>query len=49
MLDGYTLKVDEPDFYEYLRAAQNFWDEMPERAYSDIELIIKEMDKQSKR
>jgi hypothetical protein len=40
LLDSYSLQVKESDLYDYIKAAKNFWDEMPERAYSDTETII---------
>lgn len=49
LLDGYSLQVKEADFYEYLKATRNFWDEMPERAYADIEAILNVFEKQFKR
>ena len=40
LLDSYSLQVKESDLYDYIKATKNFWDEMPERAYSDTETII---------
>ncbi|MNO25524.1 hypothetical protein D3C76_153640 [compost metagenome] len=48
LLDGYTLKVQEEDFYTYLNSVINFWDEMPERAFSDTDIIINEFGKKNK-
>ncbi|MGO4185286.1 hypothetical protein AB4Z17_29380 [Paenibacillus sp. TAF43_2] len=45
LLDGYTLKVHERDFNEYIEAVKGFWDEMPERAFADVDLIIAAFDK----
>ncbi|MNL65521.1 hypothetical protein D3C87_1898610 [compost metagenome] len=44
LLDGYTLKVTEDDLTEYINATKTFWDEMPERVFSDTESIIKEFE-----
>lgn len=44
LLDGYTLKVTENDLIEYIIATKGFWDEMPERAFSDTDSIIKEFE-----
>jgi hypothetical protein len=41
LLDNYSLQVCEIDLYAYIDAAKTFWDEMPERAYSNTEKIIK--------
>lgn len=41
LLDEYSLQVKESDLFSYLKATKSFWDEMPERAYSDVETIIK--------
>lgn len=40
LLDSYSLQVKEKDLNDYLEATKNFWSEMPEKAYSDIETII---------
>lgn len=40
LLDSYSLMVEEQDFRSYVEATDTFWDEMPERAYSDIDSII---------
>lgn len=46
LLDEYSLQVSEKDLYTYIEAAKKFWDEMPERAYSDTEKIIEGFKKQ---
>jgi hypothetical protein len=46
LLDEYSLQVSEEDLYTYIEAAKKFWDEMPERAYSDTETLIEESKKQ---
>lgn len=48
LLDGYTLKVQEEDFYIYLNSVMSFWDEMPERAFSDADMILNELEKKNK-
>jgi hypothetical protein len=45
LLDENTLKVNETDFVEYVEATISFWGEMPERAFADIDLVIKELNK----
>ncbi len=45
LLENYSLQVSEKDLYAYIEATKNFWDEMPERAYSDTEKIIEEFKK----
>lgn len=40
LLDEYSLQVKESDLFDYLAATKNFWDEMPERAFSDANKII---------
>jgi hypothetical protein len=40
LLDSFSLQVKEGDLYDYIKATKNFWDEMPERAYSNTEIII---------
>jgi len=40
LLDSYSLMVEEQDFRSYLEATKMFWDEMPERAYSNVDSII---------
>ena len=49
LLDEYSLQVSEGDLYSYIEAAKEFWDEMPERAYSDTETLIEEFKKQLKK
>jgi hypothetical protein len=46
LLDEYSLQISEGDLYTYIEATKNFWDEMPERAYSDTEAIIEEFTRQ---
>jgi hypothetical protein len=46
LLDEYSLQVSEDDLNAYIEAAKKFWDEMPERAYSDTEIVVKEFEKQ---
>jgi hypothetical protein len=46
LLEGYTLKVKESDLLSYVDATKSFWDEMPERAFSDTEAIMNELKKQ---
>lgn len=41
LIDIDTLNVKESDLFEYINATKGFWDEMPERAYSDTDSIIK--------
>lgn len=48
LLDSYSLQVKESDLYEYIKATKNFWDEMPERAYSDTETLISIIEKKRK-
>ncbi|MFB6468671.1 hypothetical protein ACE38V_18060 [Cytobacillus sp. Hz8] len=40
LLDSYSLMVEEQDFRSYVEATETFWDEMPERAYSNVDAII---------
>ena len=40
LLDGDSLQVNERDLMEYINAVRSFWDEMPERAYADVNTII---------
>jgi hypothetical protein len=40
LLNNYSLQTSEKDLYAYIEATKNFWDEMPETAYSDAEKII---------
>ncbi|MGQ4666674.1 hypothetical protein ACUIJN_12725 [Metabacillus halosaccharovorans] len=40
LLDSYSLMVEEQDFRSYIEATKMFWDEMPERAYSNVDSII---------
>lgn len=43
LLDGYTLKVKENDLLAYVDATKAFWDEMPERAFSDADTILRKL------
>lgn len=36
------IPVNESDLRNYVKATKDFWDEMPERAYSDADTIIEE-------
>lgn len=47
--DEYALQVSESDLYAYVNAAKGFWDEFPERAFSETELLLKELNELSKR
>jgi hypothetical protein len=49
LLHENSLQVSEQDLYTYIEATKKFWDEMPERAYSDTELIIEELKKRSRK
>jgi hypothetical protein len=40
LLNEYSLQVQENDLNKYILATQNFWDEMPERAYADINDVL---------
>ncbi len=40
LLNIYALQVEEADLYDYILSVQDFWDEMPERAYADADAII---------
>jgi hypothetical protein len=40
LFEYFSLQAKESDLYDYITAAKNFWDEMPERAYTDTEKII---------
>ncbi|PET68296.1 hypothetical protein CN533_27290 [Priestia megaterium] len=35
LLDPYSLNVKETDLFDYIKATQDFWNEMPERAFYD--------------
>ncbi|MHB8277512.1 MAG: hypothetical protein ACYDIA_07660 [Candidatus Humimicrobiaceae bacterium] len=39
LLSPYAIQVNENDFYDYVKATKEFWDEMPKEAYSDIDKI----------
>ncbi|WP_339299953.1 hypothetical protein MKY92_07515 [Paenibacillus sp. FSL R5-0623] len=45
LLEGYILRVNENDLIEYVNATISFWDEMPERAYADIDLVLEALNK----
>lgn len=48
LLHPFSLQVDENNLSDYIKATKNFWDEMPERAYSDtnsINLKLNELNK----
>ncbi|SYX86924.1 hypothetical protein [Paenibacillus alvei] len=45
LLDGYTLKVKDDDFLDYVNSTISFWDEMPERAYADIDSVLEAINK----
>lgn len=45
LLDEYSLQVKESDLHDYIAATRQFWDEMPERAWSDVDTIIKAFEK----
>jgi hypothetical protein len=40
LLDQYSLQVNEQDLYTYINATRDFWDEMPERAYANVDIVI---------
>lgn len=43
LLEEISLQVKESDFFEYVEATIAFWDEMPERAFADEELLYTEL------
>lgn len=45
LLDSYSLMVKEQDFESYVRATEMFWDEMPERAFSNVNTLISVLNK----
>ncbi|GAH00512.1 unnamed protein product, partial [marine sediment metagenome] len=45
LLDENSLQVKESDLNVYIKAIKSFWDEMPERAYSDVNTIVDELNK----
>jgi len=49
LLDENSLQVKESDLNVYIKATKSFWDEMPERAYSDVNTIVNELNKVKKR
>ena len=40
LMDVYSLQVNESDLKNYIKATMYFWDEMPERAYSNTDQLI---------
>lgn len=44
----YALQVSEQDLHVYINAAKEFWDEFPERAFSDTESLLKKLNKTPK-
>lgn len=44
----FALQVSEGDLHDYINAAKGFWDEFPEMAHSNKELLIKELNNASK-
>ncbi len=49
LLDEYSLQVEESDFYDYIRATKEFWDEMPERAYADVAGVLEKLNNKNKK
>ncbi|WP_339270606.1 hypothetical protein NYE54_05455 [Paenibacillus sp. FSL K6-1330] len=45
LLNGHTLRVTEKDLEAYVSAVTSFWDEMPERAYCDVDTLLREAEK----
>ncbi|MDQ0160728.1 hypothetical protein [Alkalibacillus salilacus] len=43
LTDGYSLQITEDELYSYVASTKHFWDEMPERAYSDVDTIINKL------
>lgn len=46
--DGFALQVSEEDLHDYINAAKGFWDEFPEMAHSNKELLLKELNNAGK-
>lgn len=44
LLYPYSLQVEESNLSNYVKATKNFWDEMPDKAYSDINSINEKLD-----
>jgi hypothetical protein len=40
LLSEYSLQVKESDLQKYIQATQEFWDEMPDRAYAEINDVL---------
>ncbi len=36
LLDPYSLNVEESDLFDYIQATKDFWEEMPERAFCNL-------------
>lgn len=49
LLDEYSLQVEESDFNDYIRATKEFWDEMPERAYANIDNVLEKLNSKNKK
>lgn len=49
LLDEYSLQVNEVDFIDYLNATKEFWDEMPERAYANIDCVLEKLNSKNKK
>lgn len=49
LFDPYALQITENDLYVYVNAAKGFWGEFPERAFSKKDVLLKELNKQSKK
>ena len=45
LLNGHTLRVTEKDLEAYVSAFTSFWDEMPEKAYCDVDTLLREAEK----
>lgn len=44
LMDFISLQIKENDFYSYIKATKDFWDEMPERAFAEIEVVLEGFD-----
>ena len=49
LLDEYSLQVNEVNFIDYLNATKEFWDEMPERAYANIDCVLEKLNSKNKK
>ncbi len=52
LLERSSVNIQENDLYEYIDAANFFWDEMPERAFSDTKRVfdaLKKLDDKRKK